>query len=201
MADAIQQQLIAARKNQILDAAAVVFADKGFHPTTIKDIAKRAGIADGTIYNYFESKTALLLAIFERMKASVIQDNPPPVLTAPDTRTFIRNFVALPFIAMQQDNFALFRVIVSEMMVNEELRVLYYQQILAPALHIAENYFSIQLSIPEVKIRLVVRVISGMMLGLMIEHILGDEILARHWEQLPDLITDLLLNGIKEMIP
>ena len=47
MKDSIQEQLIAARRNQILDAATKVFAEKGFHPTTIKDIAREAGIADG----------------------------------------------------------------------------------------------------------------------------------------------------------
>ncbi len=62
--DPIQAQLIAARRNQILDAAAKVFAEKGFHPTTIKDIAAEAGIAHGTIYNYFENKTALRCSAF-----------------------------------------------------------------------------------------------------------------------------------------
>ncbi|MFL7790868.1 MAG: helix-turn-helix domain-containing protein, partial [Anaerolineae bacterium] len=51
--DPIRQQLIEARRNQILDAAAAVFAEKGFHRTTTKEIASRAGIAEGTIYNYF----------------------------------------------------------------------------------------------------------------------------------------------------
>jgi AcrR family transcriptional regulator len=59
--DPIQELLITARRNQILDAATKVFAEKGFHPTTIKDIAREAGIADGTIYNYFENKTATIL--------------------------------------------------------------------------------------------------------------------------------------------
>ena len=45
----IQELVKKARRNQILDAATKVFAEKGFHPTTIKDIATEAGIADGTI--------------------------------------------------------------------------------------------------------------------------------------------------------
>lgn len=49
MKDSIQEQLVAARKKQILDAATKVFAAKGFHSTTIKDIAREAGIAGGTI--------------------------------------------------------------------------------------------------------------------------------------------------------
>src|SRR5690242_15098479 len=65
--DPIQEQLIAARRNQILDAATTVFSEKGFHRATIRDVAKTAGIADGTIYIYFENKTAILFGILDRM--------------------------------------------------------------------------------------------------------------------------------------
>ena len=53
----------AARREQILDAATTVFAAKGFHRATIKEVARAAGVADGTIYNYFENKAALLLGL------------------------------------------------------------------------------------------------------------------------------------------
>ena len=49
--DPIQEQLIQARRDQILKAAVAVFAEKGFQKATIRDVAKMAGIADGTIYN------------------------------------------------------------------------------------------------------------------------------------------------------
>ena len=200
MTDAIQQQLITARKNQILDAAALVFAEKGFHPTTIRDVAKQAGIADGTIYNYFESKPALLLGIFERMKDDVIQQNMPLVPPDTDFRTFIRAFLQHPLTSLKQNNFALFRIVMSEMMVNEELRTLYYQQILEPTLLLAEGYFRQQAALHGFKAEdtsLIIRAISGMILGLIMEHIMGDETLDARWEQLPDLLTDLLLNGLQ----
>ena len=57
--DPIREQLIEARRNQILDAAAAVFAEKGFHRATTKEIAKTAGVSEGTIYNYFASKADL----------------------------------------------------------------------------------------------------------------------------------------------
>src|SRR5258708_28938124 len=64
--DPIQELVTAARRKQILDAATQVFAEKGFHRATIKDIARVAGIADGTIYTYFPSKTAVLLGSLHR---------------------------------------------------------------------------------------------------------------------------------------
>ncbi len=199
--DPIQAQLIAARRNQILDAAAKVFAEKGFHPTTIKDIASEAGIAHGTIYTYFENKTALLLGIFDRMKATVIQENAPPALDTIDLRTFIRTFISLPLMGLKKDNFALFRIVVSEMMVSEELRTLYYKQILEPTLLLAEPFFQEQAAkrgLDPVDARLTIRAISGMVMGLTLEYIMGDSTLTAQWEELPDFLTDLILHGLRD---
>lgn len=197
MTDVIQQQLITARKNQILDAAAAVFAEKGFHPTTTKDIAKHAGISEGTIYNYFDSKSALLLAIFERMKATIISDHMPPTSDELDFRSFVRAFLFQPLLALKQDNFALFRIIISEIMVNEELRVLYHQQILEPTLALAESFFATQRR-SAIETKLIIRAISALMLGLMLQYIMDDATLVAEWEHVPDVVTDLILNGLTD---
>lgn len=53
------------RRRQILQAAVEVFAERGFHRTRVADIARRAGVAYGLIYHYFDSKDAVLQAVFE----------------------------------------------------------------------------------------------------------------------------------------
>jgi len=53
-------------RNQILDAAKRVITQKGFHGSTMEDIAKAAGVAKGTSYLYFKSKIELYLAVMER---------------------------------------------------------------------------------------------------------------------------------------
>jgi TetR/AcrR family fatty acid metabolism transcriptional regulator len=55
-----------AKQDLIRNAAIRVFARKGFHATRAEEIAEEAGIAVGTIYNYFESKAQVLLSVFER---------------------------------------------------------------------------------------------------------------------------------------
>ncbi len=50
ISDPIQKLVTATRRKKILDAATQVFAEKGFHRTMNKDIARVAGITDGTIY-------------------------------------------------------------------------------------------------------------------------------------------------------
>ncbi len=53
------------RRAEILDTAEVVFAEKGYHGTRISDIIHAAGIARGTFYLYFESKSAIFLELIE----------------------------------------------------------------------------------------------------------------------------------------
>src|SRR5579883_2305801 len=53
------------KRERILDAAVRVFAKKGFHATRVSEVAKAAGVADGTIYLYFKSKDELLVSLFE----------------------------------------------------------------------------------------------------------------------------------------
>lgn len=51
------------RSAEILEAALHLFSDKGFHETTVDDIAQGAGVAKGTVYLYFPSKEHILLAL------------------------------------------------------------------------------------------------------------------------------------------
>jgi TetR/AcrR family fatty acid metabolism transcriptional regulator len=53
------------KRERILRAAIKVFARKGFYATRVSEIAKAAGVADGTIYLYFENKDDVLVSIFE----------------------------------------------------------------------------------------------------------------------------------------
>jgi AcrR family transcriptional regulator len=58
-----RQKLTAKRERQILDAALSVFSQKGFFQATTAEIAQAAGVAEGTIYNYYRSKRDLLLSL------------------------------------------------------------------------------------------------------------------------------------------
>jgi AcrR family transcriptional regulator len=53
------------RRQQILNAAAIVFADRGFPAARISDIAAEAGVAQGTVYRFFTSKDEIASAIFD----------------------------------------------------------------------------------------------------------------------------------------
>jgi TetR/AcrR family fatty acid metabolism transcriptional regulator len=55
------------KRRRILDAAVHVFARKGYFAARVSDIAKKAGVADGTIYLYFKSKEDVLVRLFDEV--------------------------------------------------------------------------------------------------------------------------------------
>jgi TetR/AcrR family transcriptional repressor of uid operon len=59
------------RHTQILDAALVCFAKRGFHQASMHDISAEAGISVGLIYRYFENKDAVISAMADRHKKEI----------------------------------------------------------------------------------------------------------------------------------
>ncbi len=54
---------------ELLEAALVVFAKRGYRNTRLDDVADEAGVTKGTIYHYFDTKEALLLGVIEHYQA------------------------------------------------------------------------------------------------------------------------------------
>ena len=66
------QRVKSDKRPRILNAAVKVFADKGFYCARVSDVAREAGVADGTIYLYFKSKEELLRGLFEENMTRIL---------------------------------------------------------------------------------------------------------------------------------
>ncbi|MDQ3370456.1 MAG: TetR family transcriptional regulator [Myxococcota bacterium] len=79
------------KREAILVAALELFVERGFWGTAVPEIADRAGVGAGTIYRYFESKEALVNAIYRqeklRFSSGVLDDFPPNAPTREQFRT------------------------------------------------------------------------------------------------------------------
>jgi AcrR family transcriptional regulator len=64
-------------RNAILEAAEAVFAERGFHGARIQDIAEHARIAVGTLYNHFEHKDEVLVALLEERTEELLEQLAP----------------------------------------------------------------------------------------------------------------------------
>jgi TetR/AcrR family transcriptional regulator, fatty acid metabolism regulator protein len=80
------------KRERILAAAMKVFARKGFAGARVSDVAREAGVADGTIYLYFASKDAILISIFEEGMQGVIDGLAKGLKGIDDPRERLRYF-------------------------------------------------------------------------------------------------------------
>lgn len=60
--------------HDILEAAVKTFAQTGYHRTRVADIAREAGVADGTVYIYFENKEDILVSLFQDLMIRFVDD-------------------------------------------------------------------------------------------------------------------------------
>jgi AcrR family transcriptional regulator len=197
--DPIREQLIEARRNQILDAAASVFAEKGFHRATTKDIASAAGVSEGTIYNYFDSKADLLIGIMSRLvELQQLSGELTDGLQA-DAKDFFRAILGQRISRMPQSQ-EMIQAILPEVLVNPELRERFYQQFVLQLTTLLEQYVETRIKLGHmwrVDVPLTVRTIQGMLVGLFILRILGDETLLTRWEDLPEVVASLIFDGVR----
>jgi AcrR family transcriptional regulator len=104
-----QQELLS--QNHLLDAAEVVFAEKGFGRATVKEIAERSEFSVGAVYQFFESKEALLRGVMHRRNAEVMRRMEEVVAASPDPRSQIHALIdwMTVWFADHQDYYRLFQ--------------------------------------------------------------------------------------------
>jgi len=83
------------KRETILDAAVVEIARHGYYQTTVAMIAKRAGVADGTIYLYFRNKDEILFALFDRAMDRFITQGKAELLTMEHAEAKLRHIIDL----------------------------------------------------------------------------------------------------------
>ncbi|MGB6066256.1 MAG: helix-turn-helix domain-containing protein, partial [Desulfomonilaceae bacterium] len=66
-------ELVEKRREQIVLAAIKLFAKKGFHKTTLRNLAEEAGLSQGSIYDYVRSKEDIFFLLHEFSASSAMQ--------------------------------------------------------------------------------------------------------------------------------
>jgi len=205
MSDSVQGQpmswrerLKLEREERILSAAATVFAEKGFHQATIRDIAQLADVADGTIYNYFANKFDLLIGLMARI--AELERLPGELVQA--LRGDVRDFLVAAFqecMGRIEQGQEMLQAVLPEVLVNSELRERFYQQYVLRIATLLEQYMQAQIELGHmrsVKVPLTVRLVQSMFVGLLVLRILGDEPLRSGWEEVPELLATMVFDGL-----
>jgi len=117
MAQARQRRMD--KRHLIVEAAVHVFAEKGFHQARVSDVARRAGVADGTIYLYFKNKEDLLLCIFEEKMDELLRELAVALTGVDGLEERIRTFARFHF-QQVQDNRAAAEVLQVELRLSNK---------------------------------------------------------------------------------
>lgn len=91
------------KRERILDAAVRVFAQEGFYNAKVSEIARVAGVADGTIYLYFKSKDDLLISLFEDRMERVNADLKDALAKEPTATGRLKRVVELHLELVEQN--------------------------------------------------------------------------------------------------
>jgi len=190
------------RRQQILDAAMDVFSRKGFHLAPTAEIAREAGIAEGTIYNYFPSKRELFIAVIKNFVITVPLLELIDKLPQGDIAVTFGHIIQNRFKLVESENVSRILSLMAEVIRDPELKDLWTTQFLQPFLSKMERiHESLKTTgkFRSIEPSILVRSIGGMFLGFLILKIMEGD--ASPLKRLPQekviaSMSELILHGL-----
>src|SRR5262245_65684986 len=101
--EALAERIRNGKHEAILRAAAKVFARSGYFNAKVSDVARTAGVADGTVYLYFKNKDDLLTSIFSWAMGEFISSAKSALAEVADPREKLRRFAHLHFSLLEEE--------------------------------------------------------------------------------------------------
>lgn len=109
------------RKDRIMDAALLIFAEKGFQNATITEISKKAGVSEATVYEYFGTKEDLLFAIPEKISNDTFEESSKVIPYIKGVEGKIRA-ILLFYVQLYQSNPDYSALVLLQLMSNKRFR-------------------------------------------------------------------------------
>jgi AcrR family transcriptional regulator len=117
------------KKELILEVSLSLFSEKGFNPTSVRDIAKEVGITQSGLYNHFKGKDAILEALIADLMTSAVVtifENKSIDELANSGKTVLRSIATtFKLISFDKKNEALFKLLMQELYKNAAIRDIY----------------------------------------------------------------------------
>lgn len=158
------------KKEKIIDTAIQLFAEKGFHNTSISKIAEAAGVSKGLMYNYFDSKDELFKHIFD-IGAKKLTENFDPNRDGVLTRDELIFYLHDIFYKMQRDReyWILFFTVIMQPGMQELVKDRTYE-IIGPMMEEITAYFVEKgCEEPEAQMRFFVATMDGVAIHYLLD--------------------------------
>jgi AcrR family transcriptional regulator len=187
-------------RQKILDAALKLFSAKSFNGTTTKEIAAAAGVAEGTIFRYFETKKDILLSLAGPIVIESLNDFFQQLKGA-DDETFLRALLKNR-LQLVIENIELIRVVIYESQFHPEIRDGLVKDIILKAAGMLEQYLNLKIAAGDyraVNPQVAARSLAGM-LGIFIAwrgFLQGDKFIKFNDDEVIEEIVKIFLYGVK----
>ncbi len=194
----IHSLAISDKREAILRAATTVFARNGYFNSKVADIAREAGIADGTVYLYFKSKEEILHSIFDRSVEEALGAAKQLVQRIADPREKLRQIAHMHLERLGADrNLAVvFQVeLRGSTKFMEEFSAAGFAEYLALIRSTFEEGQRVGLFRPELNAKVVAKILFGALDEMATNWILSK----RRYKLAPmaDHVLDIFLNGVR----
>ena len=185
------------KREAILRAATRVFAENGYFNSKVADVARVAGVADGTVYLYFKSKEELLRSIFDRNTTEAIAEGREELAKIGDPREKLRRIARhhLERLGADRDLAVVFQVeLRGTTKFMEEFSAAGLAEYLGLIREVFEEGQAAGVFRPELKAQLVAKVLFGALDEMATNWILS----RRRYRLAPmaDEVLDIFINGV-----
>lgn len=190
----------AATRARILQAAEELFVERGFKAATTAEIARRAGVAEGSIYRHFASKDDVLLQLAAERFAAPVAGALGEVGQTSDEE-FLRRLLR-ERLQTARRYAPLARVLLHEAQYNTELRERYVGNVVMRVIAMGESFFRNRIEAGAwrpLNPQIALRALIGMAVMFVLwGEVLGGERYARfHPDEVVDQIVDIFLHGVE----
>jgi AcrR family transcriptional regulator len=166
-----------ARRAKILESAEKLFAQNGFENASIRDIAKISGVADGTIYNYFENKEAIFHELVRNLLERLGKDEALPLGISEGTDFSDR---VLARMRRLHDEYLRIAAVLPYALSSPDLRLALKDSFIAPVAAALERELEMADHATGAR-ALEARVLLAAVLGFQVLMLLGDPLTVEAW--------------------
>lgn len=188
-------------EDKIMDSAIKLFYQKGYNGASTSEIAKEAGIAEGTIFRYFKTKKEILnqvlIKLIENLSQSLITDRMDMILKenkGQSTRDILK-IILSDRVVMIDENWETIKIIITEMQFHEDIREAFFKNVVSRVDKLLDKL--IKSGIEKGSIKNINKVlIKQVIVGNFASYIIRKKFMNCEDKINIDDVIDVLLNGI-----
>lgn len=197
-----------AKEKRILEVAIELFSEKGYHATSTSEIAKRANVAEGTIFRHFKTKKDILLTLMAplaiKMASPILLKEVQEILQKEDRELeeTLRELL-INRLQLLDQNIDRIKIIFQEMQFHPEIQEAVVENLAKKAREMALEFVENQIEKGEIRDlppKNITRVFASMMFGYIFYRyfLFPDEEKDISFSETAESLLDILLNGVRK---